>query len=110
MRFIFVSVAPFKDIVIVPLVGSVSVGSISMLIPPGTVVPLIRLVGASTSRSRTCASDVFANDAVVIVVLTKRTMINTCVFIGILRCGSYILLMMSKLFRDEALKMAVSVT
>jgi hypothetical protein len=29
-----------------------------------------------TSRSRTCANDIFANDAVDIVVLTTRTMIN----------------------------------
>jgi hypothetical protein len=61
-----------------------------MLIAPGTVVPLIRLVGASTSRSRTCANDVLANDAVAIVVLTKRTTINICVSIGIVRCGSHI--------------------
>lgn len=60
----FVSVAPLKGIVTVPFAGSVSLGSISILIEPGTVVPLIRLVGASTSRSRTCANDVFANDAV----------------------------------------------
>jgi len=86
MKFMFVSVAPLKGIVTVQLVGSVSVGSISMLIAPGTVVPLIRLVGASTSRSRTCAGDVFANDMVVIVVLTKRRMINVCVSIGIVRC------------------------
>ena len=101
MTFMFVSVAPLKDIVTVPLVGSVSVGSISMLIPPGTVVPLIRLVGASTSRSRTCASNVFANDVVTIIVLTKRTMINTFVSIGIVRCMSYILLMVSKLFKQS---------
>jgi hypothetical protein len=68
----FVSVAPLIGIVTVPLVGSVSVGSISMLIAPGTVVLLIRLVGASTSRSMTCASDVFANDKVAIAVLTEE--------------------------------------
>ena len=83
MTFMFVSVAPLKDIVTVPLMGSVSVGSMSMLIPPGTVVPLTRLVGASTSRSRTCASDGFANDVIAIVVLTKRTMFNAFVSIGI---------------------------